>query len=357
MISLAEYTFQFLQQFSDDEYLSCIDGEELVRLWQEGIITYNPEIQRGSRTKVLRNNEESEEPVYSKGNVKKIYEAMVADNYFVDMITLNVLADENGSITIDNERMEMHVIGEINIADGQHRIRALEMLNESNNKGYTNLDLSVFRFPLKITNLPVPLAKQQFHQFATNLKISSSRSEYFNFAGIFNTVVRNLMRNSELSGRIEIIKNTITKNETRNIVTFATLVNAVEMVYKNDIETNAQAASLSEYLSEFFNVLINAVPEFSNFERRQQSKETSLIAENFMFYGYVAISKLIRDKENWQQYVPMVNQLDLAKESEVWFGKVTKRGRNGLSIINSSDSRKYFIEKITEKFEELLQNQ
>jgi hypothetical protein len=148
----------------------------------------------------------------------------------------------------------------------------------------------------------------------------------------------------------------ISKKEHRNLVTFATLLNAIELVY-TDIETNVQANSLAEYLTEFFNVLINSVPEFGNYQLRQESKLTSLKAENFTFYGYISLSKLLRDRENWQHYIPLVNNVDFSKESETWFGSVIKRGRRGsLSIINSSDSRKYMVDKSKEKFEELMSN-
>lgn len=164
-----------------------------------------------------------------------------------------------------------------------------------------------------------------------------------------------MQEDSELSTRVEIISDTISKTERRTIVTFATMANAISMVYKE--MTNVQAESLSQYLVEFFNGLFNAVPELIDYESRQQSKETSLKAENFMFYGYIAISRVLRNRENWQQYLPLINQLNLAKESEVWFGKVTKRGTRGLAMVNSLDSRKYLIDKITEQFEALLSNQ
>jgi hypothetical protein len=40
-------------------------------------------------------------------------------------------------------------------------------------------------------------------------------------------------------------------------------------------------------------------------------KKLLLKAENLMFYGYIAISKVLKDRENWQQYLPLINQLDL----------------------------------------------
>src|SRR5699024_7325061 len=141
-----------------------------------------------------------------------------------------------------------------------------------------------------------------------------------------------LMRSSDLAGRIEIVKNTITKNEKRNIVTFATMVNAIKMTYGD--MTNAQSRELTNYLCEFFDEVLNHITELHDYEGRQQSKEVSLLTGNFMFYGYLAISKILKDTENWHQYIPAIKELDLQKESEIWFGKVTKRGRNKLAIIN-----------------------
>src|SRR5699024_11370766 len=106
---------------------------------------YNPEIQRGTKI-IVKNNQEIEEAVYSKANVKKIYKSMVEGNFFEDMITLNILNDGESSISdiFYDELSDKNVIsitGEINIADGQHRIRALKMLKESNEKGITNIPL------------------------------------------------------------------------------------------------------------------------------------------------------------------------------------------------------------------------
>lgn len=350
---MAEYVFEYALNTGDREFQCVMDGDQLATLWDEGIITYNPEIQRGSRKKVLKNGEEKEEAVYSKANVKKIFEAMVSRDYFTNMIALNVLRDGTERLTMNDGSLE--VAGQIDIADGQHRVRALSMIRDYNNRGGMFIDLKQYVFPIKITNYDIPTAQKQFHQFSQGLKISSSRSEYFNPVNHTNRVAQALIRDSELAGRVEIIRDSIVKSEKRNILTFSTLVNGITMVYKE--LSNVRAELLTQYLREFFNELFNVVPELVDYESRQQSKETSLEAENLMFYGYIAISKVLKDKENWQQYLPLINQLDLSKESELWFGKVTKRGRNGLAMVNSLDSRKYLVEKITEQFERLIDNQ
>ncbi len=278
---------------------------------------------------------------------------MLSGQYFTDMITLNILADGNEKIELDDEG-NLNVNGEINISDGQHRIRALAMILESNDKGNTDFDLTELKFPVKITNYDVQTAQQQFHQFSQGLKISSSRAEYFNQTGLANIVVRELMKNSDLAGRVEVVRNSIPKKDEKHIVTFATLVNAIQLVYE-DLETRVQALELSKYLAEFFNELINLIPELHDYEKRAKSKETSLIGENFMFYGYVAISKVLREKENWKEYLPLINELDLLKSSKVWYGEMIKGGKErGYAIINTNESRQKFINKIVRMFKKTI---
>lgn len=350
---MSECVFRNVSQIGEREYQTVIDGQELAEMWKDGVITYNPEIQRGTKVKRGKDNTETEVAVYSKANVKKIYESMLSGQYFTDMITLNILADGNEKIELDDEG-NLNVNGEINISDGQHRIRALAMILESNDKGNTAFDLTELKFPIKITHYDVQTAQQQFHQFSQGLKISSSRAEYFNQAGLANIVVRELMKSSDLAGRVEVVRNSIPKKDEKHIVTFATLVNAIQLVYE-DVETRVQALELSKYLAEFFNEMINLIPELYNFEKRTKSKETSLIGENFMFYGYVAISKVLREKENWKEYLPLVNELDLSKGSKQWYGDVIKRGKEkGYTIVNNNESRKTFVNKIERMFKKLL---
>jgi hypothetical protein len=350
---MAEYVFRNVTQVGEKEYQTVIDGQELAEMWRDWVITYNPEIQRGTKVKRGKDNSEVEVAVYSKANVKKIYTSMLSGQYFTDMITLNILADGNEKIELDDEG-NLNVDGEVNISDGQHRIRALAMILERNEKGELDFDLSELKFPVKITNYDVQTAQQQFHQFSLGLKISSSRAEYFNQTGLANIIVRELMKNSDLAGRVEVVRNSIPKKDERHIVTFATLVNAIEIVYK-DLETRVQAMELSKYLAEFFNELINFIPELHNYEKRAQSKETSLIGENFMFYGYVAISKVLREKENWKEYLPLVNELDLSKGSKQWYGDVIKRGKErGYTIVNTNESRKTFTNKIEKMYKKLV---
>jgi len=352
--SMAKYTFHNTVQLSENEYQTAIAGDELARLWKNGIITYNPEIQRGAKVKFDKENNEIEEAIYSKANVRKIYESIKSEQYYPDLITLNILKDGESIVSLD-KKGNLEADGQINIADGQHRLRALSMLADVTEDD-EKVDLSKLKFPVKITNFNTVQAQQQFYQFSQGLKISSSRAEYFNQKDFANIVVKKLIEEGKvLDGKVEVVKNIINKKETEHIVSFATLVNAIKMSYLIDDEQEAE--ELAVYLNEFFDELINVVPELNDYNKRLESKDTSLAGENFAFYGYVAVSKVLFEKEDWKKYVSLVNKLDLDKGAKMWYGMVIKGGKSqGYAIMNSSDSRKNFVSRITKEFKKLLEN-
>ena len=66
-----EYVSGNINQIGEREYQTVIDGQELAEMWRDEVITYNPEIQRGTKVKRGKGNIETEVAVYSKANVKK----------------------------------------------------------------------------------------------------------------------------------------------------------------------------------------------------------------------------------------------------------------------------------------------
>lgn len=342
-------------RLGEDQYLTCISAQKLVDLWQKCIVTYNGEIQRGTKLVINSEKEEIEAPVYSAANVKKIKTSILGNNYETDMLTFNILKDGSEKIEYKEKTLTVYV-GEINVCDGQHRLRSLDDIVTSAAEECKNFDLSKLIFPVKITHYDIPHAQHQFHQFSQGLKISSSRAEYFNQNGLSNKIVRSLMEGS-LNHKIEVVKNNIPKKDTNKLVSFATMVNAIDTVYKP--ATGQEADKIAKFLDEYFLMLIDLVPELADYETRLESKKISLYGENIMFYGYIAISQLLYDDVDWIDKINLILNLDLAKDSNLWFGKVTKSSANGksYSIINSADSRATFINEITKQFKVLLDRQ
>lgn len=340
--------FNNVFKLSDKEFLTVLPAQQLVDMYTKGQICYNPLIQRGTKFKLVK-NEVLTIPVCSTTNIKKIKDAIKNKIYFVDMITLNIPNKGIQQITYNDTTKTLEIkTDKLDIADGYHRLSAIKELIEKENKNLDNV-----YFPVKITYLTLEEAQQQFYQFTLGLKISSSRAEFFNSNKPANIIVKKLMQSS-LKDRVEVTKNTISKKDPYCIVTFATLSNAIDMVYKpsqyQDIDI------IYEYLDKFFYKLFEIFPEITDYQKRIESRETSLVAENFMFYGYIAISKTIKDYPNWQDLMLLLKEFEFRKDASVWFGSIIKKGNNNkLMIINSSQTRRQMIEISTRMFIDLLQ--
>ena len=92
--------FSPVMRLGEAEFMTHMTGSELLRLWLDGIIEYNPEIQRGSKIKLDKDKNEIKVPVFSTANVKKIYQAMLDGNYFTDLITLNIMKDGTEQVEV-----------------------------------------------------------------------------------------------------------------------------------------------------------------------------------------------------------------------------------------------------------------
>lgn len=79
---MAEYVFRDVNQIGEKEYQTVIDGQELAEMWRDGVITYNPEIQRGTKVKrgkergyTIVNNNESRKTFANK--IEKMFKKLL----------------------------------------------------------------------------------------------------------------------------------------------------------------------------------------------------------------------------------------------------------------------------------------
>lgn len=130
-------------------------------------------------------------------------------------------------------------------------------------------------------------------------------------------------------------------------------MNAIELNLV--LEDYTEVEDWFNFLDEFFKKLIVLIPELNDYGIRSVSNETSLMGDNFMFYGYLTIAKILSSYKDWEQRLPLVLKLDVNKDSSIWFGKVTKKLKNeGYGIINNTQSRQAFINRIEKEFKKLM---
>lgn len=332
-----------------NRYLTIMSAQQIGDLWERQVISYNPLIQRGEREIINKDGTVSKEPIYSKSNVKQIAEKIMDGTYHTDTIVLNILKTgkeqlifQDGTLTMKN--------GEINILDGQHRLHSINMVKELIESGeVTDTDLESLIFPVQIENMDITEAQDAFSQFARGLKISSTRAEFFNNKDIENILIKEVIQECVLSDKVETVKNSILKSDRKKVVTFATLINGFKMSFPK-IENKEEYHEIKKFLIEFLNELFRIIPELTDYDKRVQSRDTSLIAENFAFYGYMKIANYLLKKPDWTKLLPAINNINFSKDSSPWYGKVTRKGKKGYSITNNADTRNYFTKRIEKEF-------
>lgn len=360
---------EILKEFirlNDNEYLGTLNGMQLVEMWEENKIVYQPDIQRGTKIVIDKvTKQKVHVPIYSEKNVKSISNTM-KDKYFVDTITLNIMPSFNHKKEVEYDKYKRVLQikeGKLALLDGQHRLRALLDLYR---QGKTKI-VEGYTFPLKITNYNKAEAQAQFRQFTLATRISASRAEFFDNKKTVNRIAKMIYDDSVLAGKIETTKNSIFRNDTESVITYSTLVRALEMSFNFDsITTEKEIIELTTYLKEFLAELFNAIPEFNSYQERWMLKENNIfMCDNFTFYGVFRVASTLRNMPDYKKYISLYRKINFDKTSELWSNaiiKLTEKKKKdnfgniqyGYNIVNNNSSRKSFADMIEKEFKILM---
>jgi hypothetical protein len=114
-------------------------------------------------------------------------------------------------------------------------------------------------------------------------------------------VVRKINENKDSDLHTKIVTDTKMITHGDAFVKFSTLGSAIEYEYKltENPKSMWELNALAKWLVEFFNAVIgiNSEEFISNFPK---SKETSYIAYENMFYGYISLAKELENDKNWE---------------------------------------------------------
>lgn len=305
-------------ELGKNRFLTKLSAAKINELWNEGIITYNPNIQRG--TKIVNGEEKA---ICSDKNIKEIANEIIKKNYCTDTIIINV-----SNCILDFNSQKLSILydknSEINVLDGQHRIKAIRLAEELSD----DVDLKNLYFPIQIENLKVEKAQVAFSQFTKGLKISTTRSEFFNNANPINTFIKETISKSAYNGCVEVVKDSI--KGTGKLVSFGTLVNA----FKENFTEDNLSIELSNFLVTYLGKLKKEIERLVNSD--------SIVSENIMYYGYITLARRLYENQIYDYDLDKIfNQLEFEKSSSLWKGKILLQGKRGFIITNKKDTRKY----------------
>lgn len=311
--------------------VGLITGRELVTLWKEQGITYNPIIQRGTK-QVKKNGVIEEVAVCSEMNIIEIANKMASNDYCCDTITLNISNCEYSIVGKELIINKTSKDSEVNVLDGQHRNKGLLLVDQMIQEGKdVECNLEDMVFPLQIETLEIEKAQNAFSQFTKGLKISTTRREFFDNNNPYTIFAKDLVVKSRYADKVETVKDNI--KSTDKLVSFGNITNGLKNILKIEQLTD----DLKDYMIQFLNILEGIM-------ERTPNDKNSMLKENITYYGYFAMATKMFNKNiplSEERVSNLIKSIDMNKGSDLWLGKVTLQGKTGLNVTNKKDTRKY----------------
>ncbi|WP_181151016.1 DNA sulfur modification protein DndB [Paenibacillus sp. PCH8] len=269
-----------------DSYITKIAITDLVKMSESQLIVYDYETQRGAKYELNQSGGVVKTPIVNKASVKRIASKMADNQYFEDMITLNVYSTEVDPLTYyeDSKTLTINDGAVISILDGFHRLQGAIAALQSN----PNLDLDMI---LSIRSYDHETAQKYFGQINTINVLKKERRDELSQERMSDKVVANLQRKSEIGK--QIASSTTVNELAGELTTFDIMSYSIDRMYHFDRQLDV--IKTSNYLNDFFTYLVGSYP--NEFSINANKRENVIMSHPLMFIGYIALSKFMKDHD------------------------------------------------------------
>ncbi|HEY8889440.1 MAG TPA: DNA sulfur modification protein DndB [Clostridium sp.] len=335
------------------KYQTVASAEFLGNLYDQKIAIYQGELQRGYRY----NKKGDQLAVRSNKQINLILEAICKDSMHGGFITLNLNSSEENLANFDEDEhtLTAPITQKLQILDGQHRLAAFSKLIRLYKRNPESVpNPSEYFISVAIETLNDQDSKSLFSEYATkSLKINRSRGEFLNVTDNVNKLCRSIMDKSDM--QVEVVSTSI-KSSSHSIITFGVFSKIIKDNYSP--QTKKEIESLSNYLTLYFDCIIETFPEFmasKDLERRSELRKQFLTMEPLAWSGYAKISTLLQGKSS-DEMLKLLDKFNSKVEYKGWKGKFLSREnpifwkimREGNKIVSTSSSTTWINKVFTE---------
>ncbi|WP_440112226.1 DNA sulfur modification protein DndB [Paenibacillus sp. QZ-Y1] len=309
-----------------DSYITKIAIADLVKMSESQLIVYDYETQRGAKYEMNQAGGIVKTPIVNKASVKRIASKMADNQYFEDMITLNVYSIEVDPVTYHEESSTLTINDGVvvSILDGFHRLQGAVLALQMN----PNLDLDMI---LSIRSYDHETAQKYFGQINTINVLKKERRDELAQERMSDKVVANLQRKSEIGK--QIASSSTVNDLAGELTTFDIMSYSIDRIYK--FERQLDVIKTSNYLNDFFTYLVGSYPD--EFSINANKRQNRVMSHPLIFIGYIVLSKFMKDNEigldQIEQYVNSII-IDVDKLESLFNAKKSltgnKRIRNEL---------------------------
>jgi hypothetical protein len=309
------YTFRNVLKGKEDDFILYIKASEIKRLFENGLLQYNPETQREMRqSKGKDSNEIIETPKIIEKSIIEMEELLNKGEMISTIITLNARLgstdDESGEeLQYAEDSMTLTVTKGtlLDVLDGFHRINAIVRAIRKD----PSLEAM---FKLNILHLGKSMAQQYFKQLNTTNPVGKGQLKKLGESRQADFIAKQVQYNSELKNKVAASDSIAPYSNF--LVTFKTLSDAIDEVFK--VEDKRTAIHTANYLIEFINELFFAFPnEF--LDEVAVVRKNSLINTNSMFYGYITLARRMKDEcIQLNKLFEIIKCIDFSRQNKVW---------------------------------------
>ncbi|MFS1518570.1 DNA sulfur modification protein DndB [Bacillus sp. SCS-151] len=327
-------------EYNHETWHFFITIQDLIDMLKSRKLHYNFNVQRApSYTKV--GGEIVEEATLVMKNVLEMKNLLKEDNLVATDLTFNAAvgtSDVGEEILFDKSSGELTITEgtKLDILDGWHRTKAAEMALAENPV------VGEFKFGVKLLNLTDDRARKHLAQISKGTPQSKVRIRELGGETYADQIIKELSTKSELKGRISKKEGLSKLRE--ELVTYNTLLSSIEKNF--NLERKVDMFNCSDYLREFFDVLIGTYQE-EFVEKYIETKEKSLINDNNMFAGYILLASQMQKANIDARYViKYVKEIDFNRDNKMWQeqgvldekGRLTRKAKLGIEkLFNDVD--------------------
>ena len=297
-------------EVSRDSWIVMMDVKTLVGLLKSRKLHWNPESQREATYKVV-NGEIIETATFYMHNVYEMVQLLKENKLEQTQLILNCsLGTSNGDEEVSYNRelgeLLIHDGTKIDIVDGAHRIKAVEL-------ALAEKDID-FKFEVKLLNFTVPRAASYLAQISKGEKMSETKRKVMSKETEADIVASDLMEKSVLRDRVSK-KEKLTKSR-KELVTYNNLVNSIDKNF--DLSKKVFVYDTTDYLMEFFEALFSYYENEFTIEY-DKYKKTSLINDNNMISGFLLLAKKMKQNNIEARHVnKYIRNIDFSRSNSMW---------------------------------------
>lgn len=300
-------TFRNVTEISPGYWQTTLTAQEVERLNKANVLIYNPNTQRGFRV-----TKKSIGIDVDSKKVEEIAERMLAGEQISDDIKLNILKTGEEKIFF-NPKSKTLTISEgsvINIFDGFHRKSANSLALSK------NPDLE-FVWPIKITNFTEIKAHDFMVQINRQTPIKLEVIAPKDYSKNENLVLDKIMDSHGDLANVTKDTDAFVKSN-RGLTTKIILAEAIRDNYQDQLDSAMKRDEIANWIVEFTNYLMGVyVEEF--IVNPYEIKQTSYINNLNMFYGYIALSSVLKDNKEWKELLKKkIDSIDFSIDNPMW---------------------------------------